>query len=149
MNIIIKILVVAIIGVATNIVGYSTVPTATILSNSVDFKTVEMSKEIEIWKDVIGFEGLYQVSNIGNVKSIDRIVLNKRNVIIRIKGCAMSQIINNRGYRTVSLCRNGKYKHCVVHKLVSESFVENPNKYQYPNHTFKCFNLILKCSYII
>lgn len=131
MNIIIKILVVVIIGVATNKVGYSTVPTATIFNKSVDLRTVEME---EIWKDVIGYEGLYRVSSLGLIKGLDRIVPDKRKGTVIVHGKIMTQNINNRGYYTLSLCKNSTYKHCVVHKLVAESFVDNPNNYQYVNH---------------
>lgn len=60
----------------------------------------------EIWKDIEGYEGLYQVSNFGRVKSLDRYVLRNENTLF-VKGIVLSQL-NNRGYLTVRLCNSGK-----------------------------------------
>ena len=69
----------------------------------------------EIWKDVEGYEGLYQVSNFGRVKSLDRYVLRNGNSLF-VKGIVLSQL-NNRGYLSVRLCNSGKYKNYLVHRL--------------------------------
>ncbi len=112
--------------------GFTTVPSAMTYFNSVyDLKMVKMEKEI--WKDVIDYEGFYQVSNIGRIKSIDRIV-PRGNGNLTIKGQIMTQIINNRGYLSVSLCRNAKYKHMVVHKLELLAFKDNPENKPFGNH---------------
>lgn len=75
----------------------------------------------EIWKDVKGYEGHYQVSNKGNVKSI-------KNGIIMIPS------ITKFGYKRLSLCKNGIIKNKVIHRLVAEAFIENPNNYDIVNH---------------
>lgn len=78
----------------------------------------------EIYKDVIGYEGLYEVSNQGNVKSL------KRNKIL-------SPGIVNGGYFTVVLCKNGEVKHYRVHRLVAEAFIPNPARLPEINHINK------------
>ena len=86
----------------------------------------------EIWKDIEGYEGIYQVSNFGRVKSLDRYVLRNGNSLF-VKGIVLSQL-NNRGYLTVRLCNSGKYKNYFVHRLVACAFVENLNNYTEVNH---------------
>ena len=86
----------------------------------------------EIWKDIEGYEGLYQVSNFGRVKSLDRYVLRNGNILF-VKGIVLSQL-NNRGYLAVKLCNSGKYKNYFVHRLVACAFVENLNNYNEVNH---------------
>lgn len=82
----------------------------------------------EIWKDVKGYEGLYQVSNLGRVKSLTG---NKKNYGIYGK---ILKGINNRNYLRVSLSKNGKPKIISIHRLVAETFIPNPNNYPYINH---------------
>ena len=70
----------------------------------------------EIWKDVIGYEGLYQVSNLGRVRSIYR--YKKVLTPICISG----------GYNQVQLCKKGKVKAMLLHRFVASVFLENRNK---------------------
>ena len=78
----------------------------------------------EIWKDVVGYEGYYQVSNLGRVKSLDRISSNGR----KIKGKILSTKVNTPPYYPrVSLSVNGKMKLVQVHRLVAQAFVYNPD----------------------
>ena len=90
----------------------------------------------EIWKDVVGYEGLYQVSNLGNVKSLDKTVFNKGSMRYNsIKGKTLSQNkTNGSGYKIVSLNHNGKSKNHYIHRLVITAFLENENDYKYINH---------------
>lgn len=74
----------------------------------------------EIWKDIPGYEGLYQVSNLGKVKSLTRTV-GKRKCFEKI----MSPSITNKGYYKLKLSKNGKIKYFHVHKLVAETFIPN------------------------
>lgn len=69
----------------------------------------------EIWKDIKGYEGLYQVSNLGRVRSLG----NNKNRKEKI----LKHVLNDRGYPTVGLCKNGKAKRCYVHRLVYEAFI--------------------------
>lgn len=74
---------------------------------------------IEIWKDIKGFEGLYKISNKGSIKSLDRKVGKRTNIII---GKIISQRINHNGYKTVKLNKNSKRYNFFVHKIVCETF---------------------------
>lgn len=82
--------------------------------------------ENEIWKDIKGFEGLYQVSNLGNVRS-----LKYRNQKL-VKN--LTPQTNNHGYKVVGLGENGKTKFALVHRLVATAFIDNPNNYPVVNH---------------
>ena len=78
----------------------------------------------EIWKDVVGYEGYYQVSNLGRVRSLDRMASNGR----KIKGKILSTKVNTPPYYPrVSLSVNGKMKLVQVHRLVAQAFVYNPD----------------------
>lgn len=78
----------------------------------------------EVWKDVQGYEGLYQVSNLGRVKSLDRYVPHKRMGRKFCKGGLMATHINNSGYVTVNLCKHNKYTSYDIHRLVAMAFLE-------------------------
>lgn len=92
----------------------------------------------EIWKDVVGYEGYYKVSNIGNVMSVDRLVFNKRlkNIHFR-RGAIMSLNIVN-GYYALGLAKGGVVKSMLVHRLVATAFIPNPENKPQVNH--KDFN---------
>lgn len=70
---------------------------------------------MENWRDVPGYEGKYQVSNLGRIKS-----LNYRKTG---KGCILKTNKNHKGYLTINLCLNGKYKCFFIHRLVWLAFV--------------------------
>ena len=97
---------------------------------------METESLIEEWRDVVGFEGLYQVSNLGRVKGLDRLVdTNINNVNRRIhKGKLLKPQFNNKGYKRVNLCKNGNINWAFVHRLVAEAFIPNPNNYPVVNH---------------
>ena len=87
----------------------------------------------EEWKDVIGFEGFFKVSNLGRVKGIDRIVYYGGHFAVRkehLRVLGLSQ----KGYQQVNLTRNGWGKTKRVHRLVCECFIPNPNNYPMINH---------------
>jgi hypothetical protein len=78
---------------------------------------------MEIYKDIKGYEGLYQVSNYGFVKSLNRVIVRsdgrKRTIKERIK-----EGTHNKGYKRISLCdNNGNSKSLYVHRLVAEAFI--------------------------
>lgn len=74
----------------------------------------------EIWKDIPNYEGLYQVSNFGNVRNI--------------KSNRIKTIYEHNGYFKVSLCKNSKQLNYFVHRLVAEAFIDNPNNLPQVNH---------------
>jgi len=79
----------------------------------------------EIWKDVVGYEGRYKVSNLGNVKSVIFSARGKENLLSLLKG---------KDYLLVRLYKDGKGSMQRVHRLVAEAFIENPNGYPVVNH---------------
>lgn len=81
----------------------------------------------EIWKDIKGYEGLYQVSNLGRVKSLDRVVEYKDGKKCLYKSKLLIGTDNGRGYLIVNLRKNGARKSFLIHRLVAEAFVPNPD----------------------
>lgn len=77
---------------------------------------------MEIWKDIPEYEGLYQVSNQGRVKSL-----------FRYKKVLKPNILKN-GYETVELFKNKSSRRMLVHRLVAMAFIENPNNLPQVNH---------------
>lgn len=92
-----------------------------------------MNFENEIWKDIPNYEGTYQVSNLGRVRSLDRMVLRKDGRSERHSGTIIKQHIN-RGYHYVRLCKNSSYRSLKVHRLVAEAFIPNINNLPQVNH---------------
>lgn len=82
----------------------------------------------EIWKDVRGYEGLYQVSNIGRVKSLERRSYPNNGKSYFIKNRILKEIINKVGYSVVCLRKDGSGKFLLVHRLVVESFISPINE---------------------
>lgn len=81
---------------------------------------------MEIWKDVVGYEGLYQVSNEGRVKTLNY----KRTGTERI----MRHETDKWGYFKLSLYKNGKMKSVRVHRIVAQAFIPNPQNLATVNH---------------
>ena len=88
----------------------------------------------ELWKDIPGFEGWYQASNIGRIRSLDRYVNYKSNGQAIRKGKILSPKTSNKGYKEVTLIRNGQCFCKRVHQLVALAFIPNPNSYPHINH---------------
>lgn len=89
--------------------------------------------EIEIWKPVIGYEGLYDVSNLGRIRSVDRVV-QQAGKISHLKGHIMAQSVDKDGYLRCSLSKNGKRKTYPVHRIVLNAFVPNPEGKPHVDH---------------
>lgn len=77
----------------------------------------------EEWRDIAGYEGYYQVSNLGRVRSLDRYVPHKTFGQQFRKGGLMATHITNAGYISVNLCKNNKYKSFDIHRLVALAFI--------------------------
>ena len=88
----------------------------------------------EIWKAVSGFEGLYEVSNIGNVRSLDRTVTRKDGVVVSFKGKQLLPRLNHDGYLQVQISKCNKCKTVKVHRLVADAFMPNPLSLPEINH---------------
>ena len=76
---------------------------------------------MEVWKDIAGYEGLYQVSNLGRVKSL-------------YTGNMLKMLPHSTGYYAVALYKKRIPKRCIVHRLVAMAFIENPENKPTVNH---------------
>lgn len=88
-------------------------------------------------KPIKGYEGYYEVDPFGRVYSVDRIVPvedNGRSYNKPLKGKQMKQSLHTKGYKTVSLTKDGKTKTCYVHRAVAEAFIDNPDDLPFINH---------------
>ena len=90
--------------------------------------------EEEVWKDVKGYEGLFQVSNLGGVKSLPRKITYTDGRVWNYEGSKLSPSLNQDGYPIVHLKVQGKGKSLRVNRLVGEAFVDNPHNYDEINH---------------
>jgi hypothetical protein len=88
----------------------------------------------EVWKGAVGYEGFYQVSNLGNVKSCERVVKHARggNKLLKPKDMRLNS--DKYGYKIVCLCKNGEEKTNKVHRLVANTFIENVDNKLQVNH---------------
>ena len=88
----------------------------------------------EEWKDIEGYEGLYQVSSFGRIRSLDKTVICKNGREFFMKGRIIRTRPNNRGYIMVGLHKNKNFKLCLVHRLVAKAFIPNPDNLPQINH---------------
>lgn len=90
----------------------------------------------EIWKDLPNYEGIYQISNMGRIKSLSRkrLVNKKRNSFCLMPEKIMVIKTDKNGYCHVTLCKNNIRKTYWLHRLVLKNFVENPNNLPQINH---------------
>lgn len=83
----------------------------------------------EEWKDIKEYEGLYQISNFGRVKSLEKRAGNSKR-----KEKILKEFKDKNGYIRVILCKNNKTSLKGVHRLIAEAFIPNPNNYPQINH---------------
>ena len=89
----------------------------------------------EIWKDIEGFEGLYQVSNKGNVKCLEHKCPGRyKNTFRTVREHLMKQTKGNKGYMYVILSNLDRGRTFLVHRLVAKAFVPNPDNKPIVNH---------------
>lgn len=89
---------------------------------------------MEIYKSVLGYEGIYEVSNLGNVRSLDRIVIYKDGRKRLWKGVLMTGGKTPTGYEFVSLKISGKVNQQYIHRLVAFHFIPNSENKKTVNH---------------
>ena len=96
--------------------------------------TKRENNRVEVWKDYKDYEGLYQASNLGRMRSLDRWVSSKNGSMQFKKGRILKLINHNRGYLSVNLCKNNKRKTYLVHRIIAETFLPNPDNLPCVNH---------------
>ena len=84
---------------------------------------------IEEWRPIVGFEGLYEVSNTGQVRNC--------------RGKLLRQGLNNNGYLKCVLCKKGKTKTIYIHRLVAQAFLLNPDNLPQVNHKMRIRPIIV------
>ena len=95
----------------------------------------------EIFKDIVGYEGLYQISDHGNVLALERTVINKKGKAQRYPAKLLKFDLIQRShtnYLIVTLCKNHSTKRFLVHRLVALHFVDNPFEKPHVNHIDNC-----------
>ena len=107
----------------------------------------------EIWKDVENYEGIYQVSNLGQVKSLDRWVNSsiKNNNKVMKKGKKLKKYVDSKtNYEYVKLSIYNKVKKSYIHRLVAQAFIPNPENKPQVNHIDgdKCNNRMNNLEYV-
>ena len=109
-----------------------------VMSNAEYRKTegISSTEPAEEWRDVKGFEGWYQVSNLGRVKRVKRISgcgTKKNAKMIVFKEYILKPHYSD-GYRKVTIKCNGKHKHVGIYKLMAEAFIPNPENKPQVDH---------------
>lgn len=89
---------------------------------------------MEIWKDILNYEELYQVSSYGRIRSKDHVVPSKSNSTRLVKGKIRIQQYNPKGYAVAVLSKENKLKTFTIHQLVAQAFIHNFIKGTELNH---------------
>ena len=91
--------------------------------------------DVEVWKDIEGYEGLYEVSSHGRVRSLDRVQVGRGHTKPRLfKGIILSTFLTEAGYLAIGFMVHRKHKYMLVHRLVAEAFIPNPDNLPQINH---------------
>lgn len=93
-----------------------------------------MSAVIEEWRDVVGYEGFYQVSNLGRIRSLDREIKHKNGKVFKANGKLLTITYSGNNYGRVILYKNGKNSAKLIHRLVAGAFIPNVNNLKEVNH---------------
>lgn len=121
------------IGVATDSGGCTIPPAFNNINNSALINSAMNNQEI--WKDVKNYEGIYQISNLGRIKSLSRVFIQKNGIEKRIKERILKQVKDSKGYYFVGLHKNSQILQYRVHRLIAEYFI--PNEYNKPHINHK------------
>src|SRR5699024_2295853 len=90
--------------------------------------------EKEVWKDVVGYEGLYEVSSFGMVKRLKRTTIGKDGIEYNYPELMIKGDYDKDGYLRTTMSKNKKKRTKKFHRLVGEAFIPNPNNYPEINH---------------
>ena len=103
-------------------------------SNSENKQKIKRWVLMEIWKSVKGFEGFYEVSDLGRVRSVKRTVLYKDGRMFKYESVLLKKTKDPRGYLQVGFNKNGKKSTHRIHRLVAENFIFNNSNDKEVNH---------------
>jgi hypothetical protein len=94
----------------------------------------------ERWLPILGWDGFYEVSDLGNVRSVDRMICHANGSLHRHAGRVLRPTANNKGYLSIGLqdAQAGRKSFCTVHRLVAAAFLENPEGLPEVNHKDGC-----------
>lgn len=94
-----------------------------------------MINQKEIWKDVVGYEGYYKVSNNGIVVRVaGKVPRHNGKGIVNVPAKKMQPLDNGKGYLRIKLTKNNKPRRVMLHRIIAEAFIPNPNKLSTVNH---------------
>jgi len=88
----------------------------------------------EIWKQIPGYEGLYEISNLGRARSMPRVLLESRGHTRKYRSKILEGSMNEQGYRSVMLCKDFVQVLHAVARLVAKAFIPNPDDRAEVNH---------------
>lgn len=88
----------------------------------------------EEWRAVVDYEGLYEVSNLGRVRRLDRVYVNPQGTAVPRPARFVSVCRASRGYRGVSLRKDGIQHYRPLHRLIAQAFIPNPDNKPFVNH---------------
>ncbi len=93
-----------------------------------------MENQIEIWVDIVNYEGIYKISNLGKIKSLSRNLTSKNNSYRKTKEKIITGTINKFGYLYIELSNKGVSKKYYIHKLIAIHFIKNEYNKPFVNH---------------
>ncbi len=94
-----------------------------------------MENQVEVWKDIVGYEGIYKVSNFGRIKSLEKVFWSSKNNSFSTNKEFIRKLSNTRkGYLRIGLMKDLKQKPFLVHRLVAIAFIPNPENKPEVNH---------------
>lgn len=96
-------------------------------------KSLLLEQDQEIWKDVLGYEGIYQISSLGRVRSLSRQMFNGKGYF-NSKEKFLIPRITTKGYYSFSLTKKNKTTDFLTHRLIAVAFIENPFNKRTVNH---------------